>query len=81
MKSRTQVGTVLHLSRSSGNLILESDSDARIGEVVLDASGRRVGAVFDIFGPVSGPFLAVKPGIENPKRLLGEALFLRARKR
>lgn len=81
MKSRQRVGTALHLSRSSGNLILEAESEVRIGDAVLDGRGKRVGTVFDLFGPVSGPFVAVKPRIEKPERLLGEALFLGGRRR
>ncbi|MDH5199768.1 MAG: Gar1/Naf1 family protein [Candidatus Bathyarchaeota archaeon] len=76
MKPRKLVGTVLHMSKSSGNLILEAKGAARIGETVLDAGGRRIGTVFDLFGPVSSPFLAVKPRIEDPSGLLGEALYL-----
>ena len=81
MKSRKRVGTALHLSSSSGNLILEAETEVRIGEAILDESGRRVGTVFDLFGPVSGPFVAVKPRTKDPESLLGEALFLGGRNR
>jgi len=80
MKSRIRLGTALHLSSSSGNLILETDEEAKIGEDVLDSAGKKVGTIFDLFGPLSNPFVAVKPRIDNPERLLGEDLFLRKRK-
>lgn len=80
MKSRIRLGTVLHLSSSSGNLILETAEEAKIGEDVLDSGGKKVGTIFDLFGPLSNPFVAVKPRIDNPERLLGEDLFLRKRK-
>ncbi|MCW4036129.1 MAG: Gar1/Naf1 family protein [Candidatus Bathyarchaeota archaeon] len=80
MKSRIRLGTALHLSSSSGNLILETDEEAKIGEDVLDNAGKKVGTIFDLFGPLSNPFVAVKPRIDNPERLLGEDLFLRKRK-
>ena len=75
MKSRMRVGTVLHLSSSSGNLILKAESDIKIGEVILDSTGSTIGTVFDLFGPVSGPFVSVKPRIQYPERLQGETLF------
>ncbi|NIS10993.1 MAG: H/ACA RNA-protein complex protein Gar1, partial [Thermoplasmata archaeon] len=49
-------------------------------EDVLDSAGKKVGTIFDLFGPLSNPFVAVKPRIDNPERLLGEDLFLRKRK-
>jgi rRNA processing protein Gar1 len=70
-----RVGTVLHLSSSSGNLILKAEGDVKIGETILDSTGSMIGTVFDLFGPVSGPFVAVKPRIQYPEKLQGETLF------
>ncbi len=81
MKSRNRLGSALHLSSSSGNLILEAETEVRIGESVFDERGRMVGTVFDLFGPVSGPFVAVKPRITDAESLLGQAFFLGGRKR
>lgn len=81
MKSRKRLGAALHISSSSGNLILEAENEVRIGESVFDESGRRVGTVFDLFGPVSRSFVAVKPRIMDPESLLDEALFLGGRNR
>lgn len=53
----------------------------KIGETILDSTGKKVGTAFDLFGPVSGPYVAVKPSIERPERLLGKALFLGKGKR
>ena len=81
MKSRKRLGAALHISSSSGNLILEAETEVRIGESVFDERGKRVGTVFDLFGPVSSPFVAMKPRITDLESLLGEALFLGGRKR
>ena len=81
MKSLKQVGTVLHLSKSSGNLILKGEGDVKIGDNILNARGKKIGTVFDLFGPILGPFISVKPRIEAPERLRGEALFLGKKKR
>ena len=81
MESRIRLGAVLHISRSSGNLILDSSGDARIGAIVQDAKGKKIGIVFDVFGPIASPFIAIKPSIETPERLLGKALYVRNKRR
>ncbi len=76
MKPDLVVGRVLHISRSSGNLIVEAEGkEVRIGEAVFDRGGRRVGSVFDIFGPVDSPFMSVKTRLKDPERLVGKELF------
>ena len=75
IKKGNRIGTVMHISRASGNLILESRPSAKIGETVTDAKGKRVGVVFDVFGPVSSPYASVRTRIKNPERLIGADLF------
>ncbi len=75
MKKVNRIGTVMHISRSSGNLILESSRNAKIGETVTDSKGKRVGMVFDVFGPVDSPYSAVRTRIKNAERLIGAELF------
>ena len=81
MRSKRKLGTVLHLSSSSGNLILKAESNVRIGDAVHDDDGKKVGTVFDLFGPVSKPFMAVKPRVDDPERYVGEPLFWGRRRR
>ncbi len=75
MRKGSRIGTVMHISRSSGNLILESSRNAKIGETVTDSKGKRVGVVFDVFGPVDNPYSAVRTRIKNPEHLIGAELF------
>ena len=75
MKKGSRIGTVMHISRSSGNLILESSRNVKIGETVTNSKGKRVGVVFDVFGPVDNPFSAVRTRIKNPEHLIGAELF------
>jgi rRNA processing protein Gar1 len=75
MKKGSRIGTVMHISRSSGNLILESSRNAKIGETVTDSKGKRVGVVFDVFGPVGSPYASVRTRIKNPEHLIGAELF------
>jgi rRNA processing protein Gar1 len=75
MKKGNRIGTVMHISKSSKNLILESSRNAKIGETVTDSKGKRVGVVFDIFGPVDRPYASVRTRVKNPERLIGAELF------
>ena len=81
MKSRNRVGTSSHISSSSGNLILRAERQVKIGEAIADSSGKQIGHVFDVFGPVEAPFIAVKTRMKDPEKLLGEDLFLGKKKR
>jgi len=80
MASKNRVGSVLHISHSSGNLILKSKTNVTIGESVRDNKGKRVGTIFDIFGPINDPYISIKTRTSNPERLVGTALYVRARK-
>jgi rRNA processing protein Gar1 len=69
-----RIGRVLHLS-SSKNLILKAENLPRIGEKVLDENLKQVGIVFDIFGPVSSPYITVKPQIKDAEKLVNQVLY------
>lgn len=77
MKPSRRLGMVLHISSNSGNLILKAETNASIGELVTDRENRVVGRISDIFGPVSSPFVAVKPEVDRPERLIGRALYVK----
>ena len=81
MKSKNRVGTSSHISNSSGNLILRAERQVKIGEAIADSRGKQIGHVFDIFGPVEAPFIAVKTRMKDPEKLIGEDLFLGKKKR
>ncbi len=81
MKSRNRVGSILHISSSSGNLILRAERQFKIGENVSDSKGKRIGQVFDVFGPVEAPFISVKTRTKDPEKLIGKDLFLGKKKR
>jgi RNA-binding protein len=74
-KRRLQrIGLVLHTS-SSGNIILKAENPPRIGDQVMDENLNRVGTVFDVFGPVSSPYVAVRPNVEEPHQLAKHVLY------
>lgn len=69
-----RIGFVLHVS-SNKNIILKSENLPRIGNKVVDEQLKPVGTVFDIFGPTSAPYVAVKPDSEDPHRLVNHVLY------
>lgn len=70
-----RLGLVLHVS-SSKNLILKAEKLPRINDKVVDENLKSVGTVFDVFGPVSSPYVAVKPRVEEPQRFVNSVLYV-----
>jgi len=48
----------------------------KIGEKVVDEKLRTVGTVFDVFGPVSSPYISVKPLLKTPETLVNKPLYV-----
>ena len=69
-----RVGRVLHLT-PGGMLIIRAEKTPNIGDEVVDKRLRKVGVVFDIFGPTASPYVSVKPSVADPTSLLGEVLY------
>lgn len=53
------LGRVLHLTRRG--LVVRVEETPSLGKEVYDSSNRKIGTILDIFGPVKGPYVAVKP--------------------
>ena len=69
-----RIGCVLHVS-STKNMILKAENIPRTGDTVVDENLNNVGTVFDVFGPVSSPYVAVRPSVEEPSRLVDHVLY------
>lgn len=70
-----RIGKVLHLS-NSGKLVLKTKLDARVGVTVLNDELKRVGTIFDVFGPVDHPYASVQPATRNPEKYVGKSLYV-----
>jgi RNA-binding protein len=75
-----RLGRVLHISPSR-NIILKIENRPRIGETVVDESLTPVGKIFDIIGPVSSPYVAIKPLMPEPEKLVNKILYVLPSKR
>jgi RNA-binding protein len=69
-----RIGHVLHVS-ATRNMIIKAENIPRIGDMVANENLKPVGTVFDIFGPTSSPYVAVKPRIQNPEQLVNHVLY------
>jgi RNA-binding protein len=66
---------MLHVTPSR-NIIVKVETLPRIGEKVVNQKLESVGTVFDVFGPVSSPYVAVKTEVKDAKSLIGQLLYV-----
>jgi RNA-binding protein len=57
-------------------MILKAENIPRIGDKVIDENLKPVGMVLDVFGPTSSAYVAVKPKIQEPQRLVNRVLYI-----
>ncbi|MBS7608045.1 MAG: Gar1/Naf1 family protein [Candidatus Bathyarchaeia archaeon] len=69
-----RLGRVLHISPNR-NIIVKAENLPKLSETVVDENMKTVGEVFDIFGPVSSPYVAVKPKTPKLDFLAGKVLY------
>jgi RNA-binding protein len=73
-----EVGEIMHLARS-GRLIVKLNTagadSVKPGELLVDGSGRKVGRVVELLGPVSTPYASVIPMTDRTSRLIGSKVF------
>ncbi|MDG6223138.1 MAG: H/ACA RNA-protein complex protein Gar1 [Candidatus Bathyarchaeota archaeon] len=69
-----RIGNVLHVS-TTRNLILKSENIPRIGDRAVNEKLKPVGTVFDVFGPISSPYVAVKPYTQTPEQFENQVLY------
>jgi rRNA processing protein Gar1 len=60
MSTKVLLGNVKHQSKGNKNLIITLQAEARIGQSVFDKTGKPIGKIFDIFGPVMTPYASIK---------------------
>jgi len=73
-ESLERIGSVLHVS-STKNMILKAENIPHIGDRVVDENLNNVGTVFDVFGPISSPYVAVRPIVEETSHLVDHVLY------
>jgi RNA-binding protein len=73
-----EVGEILHLAKS-GRLIVKLNAEGakrvKVGELLVDGSGRKVGRVGELLGPVKTPYASVITMTDRTNRLIGSKVF------
>jgi len=70
-----KLGRVLNVTPSN-NIIIRSNKIPKIGADVVDEKLKVIGRTFDIIGPISSPYIVVKPLIKETKKIVGEKVYL-----
>jgi rRNA processing protein Gar1 len=73
-KILNRIGYVIHVSKTK-NMILKAENIPRIGDQVTNEKLKSIGIVFDVFGPTSSPYIAVKPYSQNPEQFVNQILY------
>ncbi len=60
----------------SRNVVVKAERLPRMGEKVVDEKLKQVGMIFDVFGPVSRPYVSIKSSTEDTKVLVNRSLYV-----
>jgi RNA-binding protein len=71
-----RLGRVQSLTPSKSLIVKATDQPLKIGTSVVDENLKVVGKVFDIIGPVSSPYVVVKPAVKEPEKIENKRLYL-----
>jgi rRNA processing protein Gar1 len=55
----------------NGCLLVRGDFAPQEGSGVLDRSGRELGTIFRVFGPVASPYVSIQPSKEFRRSMVG----------
>jgi len=75
-----RLGLILHISPSH-NIIAKVENTPRIGDTVVDENLKPIGKIFDILGPVSSPYAAIRPTVRDPEKLTNKKVYIFPSKR
>ena len=76
-----KAGKIIHYTKYKV-FVVEADKKVILNTYIVDDKGRRIGIVTDVIGPISKPYLVVKPLVENPEKYIGkEVYYIRERRR
>ena len=71
-----KLGKVLHVSKSHALIVkLDAPKFVRAGTKACDSKLKSIGVVMDILGPVTGPYVSVRPTITKPESVVGRTVY------
>jgi RNA-binding protein len=79
MIAMNELGEVLHMAKS-GRLIVKISAATGekkvMGTPVIDLTGKQIGKIQEIFGPVVSPYASVQPSREKLTSIIGTKVFI-----
>jgi len=72
-----EIGEVLHLARS-GRLIVKLNPScgfSKIGQLLFDNEGTKIGRIIELIGSVRAPFASVLPDTKSSNKISGMKVF------
>jgi len=69
-----EVGEITHLA-NSGRVIIRLVTPLEEGDYICDDTGRRIGKVTELIGPVSAPFASAISLTNNIKKYIGHKVY------
>ncbi|MBS7658211.1 MAG: Gar1/Naf1 family protein [Candidatus Bathyarchaeia archaeon] len=71
-----RLGKILHASKSRSLILkLEKPPPPKLGSKVFDEKLKEVGIVTDVFGPVSSPYISIKPSVTKLENYVGKTVY------
>src|SRR5919199_4511430 len=68
----------MHLSKS-GRLVVRLTAigrEPKSGELIIDTTGKRIGKVIEVIGPVTAPYASVVPMVDKINKIIGIRVFI-----
>ena len=62
-------------------MIVKVENVPKIGETVVDENLKPVGRVFDILGPLSSPYVAIRTTARDPEKMVNRPVYVIPSKR
>ncbi len=71
-----RLGKILHFSKSRSLIVkCEQAGFVKIGTRACDSKLKEIGRVHDLFGPVSSPYLAIRPIVLAPAKYVNRVVY------
>lgn len=75
-----RAGRIIHYTKYKV-YVVEAEEKILPENKLVDSSGRIVGEVIDVIGPINKPFLVVKPLTDKPEKMVGAEVYYVKRRR
>jgi len=70
-----RIGRVIHVTPGE-KAVVKAERTPKVGEAVIDEDEKRVGVVFDVFGPTVSPYVEIDIKTKDPQDIVGRVLYL-----